>query len=786
MMDNERTIRVLEYDKIRSGLANLATSEPGRSICERLLPMTNEYEIQAAQEETGLAYEVLVKKGSPPLFGIRRQEESFIRLRKRGTLGTAALLHIGDLLRASGQMKNFLPSEEEEFGILRARTERLVPMSGISSEINRIIISEDEIADDATPTLKKIRNGILKKESEVKDRLQQFLRSPDQQKKLQELLVTVREGRYVLPVRADAKGSFPGIVHDQSASKQTVYIEPMAVVTLNNEIRQLYAEEEEEIEKIHRELSGLCADHIEELEQNQAIMVDLDFIFAKGKYASALNAVKPIVKKGGTIHIDKARHPLLDPKTVVPIDIRLGGDFTTLVITGPNTGGKTVTLKTTGLCCLMAQSGLHIPSDIEPRLPIFDRVFSDIGDEQSIEQSLSTFSSHMTNIVDILESVTEDSLVLFDELGAGTDPVEGAALAMSILEKLLDRKIYTIATTHYSQLKLYALNTPGVKNASVEFDVATLRPTYRLQIGLPGKSNAFEISKRLGLPDRIIDAARKKISSENKAFEDVLTQIEEEQQRAERERMESERLRTEWNEKQRKLERLIESNEAQKQRIIEEGKLEAKRIVEDAKLQVAEIIEILKDQKQGPDTDRAIARARQLMREQESSLEPTVAALTKKSKKVPDNLKLGETVRVLTMGDTGQLLTLPDKNGQVTVQIGILKVNVSIDEIEREKAEEKKQGGSSVQSLLRQRGMEQISSRLDLRGLRVDEALSKTEQFLDSSVLAGVKQIEIIHGKGTGQLRAAITELLKKHPMVGAYRLGTLKEGGDGVTIVEL
>lgn len=785
-MNNQRTIRVLEYDKIRETLADMATSEPGRALCLSILPTTDERQIESAQLETEEAYDALSKKGAPPLFGIRPQEESFKRLEKSGVLGTAALLALGDLLRASGQMKNYFADEETGFDALRSRTSPLYPMSGLSAEIARIILSEDEIADDATPTLKRIRNAIQRKEVEVKDRLQQYLRTPDQQKKLRELLVTVRDGRYVLPVRADAKGSFPGIVHDQSASKQTVYIEPMAVVNLNNEIRQLYAEEEEEIEKILRELSAICADNVEEFRMNQELMIELDFIFAKGKLASAWHAVRPIVKRGATLSIDKARHPLLDPRTVMPIDLRLGGEFTTLVITGPNTGGKTVTLKTIGLCSMMAQSGLHIPSDIEPKLPIFDQVFSDIGDEQSIEQSLSTFSSHMTNIVEILRDVSQDSLVLFDELGAGTDPIEGAALAMSILETLLERGIHTVATTHYSQLKLYALNTPGVKNASVEFDVQTLRPTYRLQIGLPGKSNAFEISRRLGLPETIIESSRKKISSENKAFEDVLTQIEREQQRAEKEREETERLRAEWHEKQEKLDRLIEANEDKRQKLIDEGKKEAARIVEEAKAQMSEMIELLKATAKGADADRSIAQARQMLREQESAVEPVSKKLTKKTKKVAENLRLGETVRVLTMGESGQLLTLPDKNGQVTVQIGILKVTVMHDEIERAEESKKETGGASMKALLRQKSQEQVSSRLDLRGLRVDEALVKVEQFLDSSILSGIDQVEIIHGKGTGQLRTAISDFVKGHPLVKRSRLGTMKEGGDGVTIVEL
>jgi DNA mismatch repair protein MutS2 len=784
-MDNERSIRVLEYDKIRQNLAGFATSAPGKDRCLQLLPMTLSASITHAQEETAEAYEAIIKIGTPPLFGIREQKESFSRLRKGGSLRPGALLSIGDLLRACGEMKHFFGEDEEGlYPRLEDLIQRLVPLSGIREEIFRIILSEEEIADDATPALRRIRHAIQRKEGEVKDKLQQFLRSPDQQKKLRELLVTVRDGRYVLPVKAEARGHFPGIVHDQSASRQTVYIEPMAVVTLNNEIRQLLLEEEQEIERILRELSDSLAGYTEELEQNQEIMTELDFLFAKGRYAFSLRGEKPTLRKNGRLCLKQARHPLLDPKTVVPIDVELGESFTALIITGPNTGGKTVTLKTIGLCCMMAQAGLHIPTDREPELPIYDAVYSDIGDEQSIEQSLSTFSSHMTNIVRILEKMTDTSLILLDELGAGTDPIEGAALAMSILEELLHRKIHTVATTHYSQLKLFALNTEGVRNASMEFDLATLRPTYRLQIGLPGKSNAFEISKRLGLPDHLIEKSREKISSENQAFEDVLSRIEKEQQIAEQERIRQEQLRDDWQKKQDALDTLIQKNTALREKEIRKGQQEADRLIEEARAEVQRIIADLKQS--GKDSHRAAAHAQQALREQEARFRPKEKPLKKKSDNIPENLRLGETVEVLTMGDQGEVLTLPDNAGQVTVQIGLLKVTVGIDEIRRVEKEVKKTGATSTKKLLQERSTQSAGSTLDLRGLRVDEALMKTDQFLDASILSNVERIEIIHGKGTGQLRQAITEYLREHPQVRKYRLGTPQEGGDGVTIAEL
>lgn len=781
----EHTLKVLDFHSVVQQVGELAASAPGRARCMALRPETIPAVIESMQEDTEEALLAIERFAAPPLFGIVEQDRSFSFLRKGGVLSPGSLLRIGDMLRACRAMKDYISEEAKvDFPRLTDRTQRLVPMGGISAEIARIILSEDEIADDASPELKRIRGAKRKKESEVRDTLQRIVRASDTQKKLQDQLITVRDGRYVVPVRSEHRNSFPGIVHDQSGSGQTVFMEPMAVVKLNNELRELELEESAEIERILRMLSGLCTENIDSLESNQEILIELDFLFAKGRYASQLDATKPLLSKDGRLSAKQVRHPLLDPLTVVPIDLELGDDFTTIVITGPNTGGKTVSLKTLGLLSLMAQSGLHVPMLPEGTVPIFDAVYSDIGDEQSIAQSLSTFSSHMTNLIRILKEVTPRSLVLLDELGAGTDPVEGAALAMSILEHLRKQSIYTVATTHYSQLKLYALNTPGVKNASVEFDVATLRPTYRLQIGLPGKSNAFEISERLGLPKELIQAARDQVSQENRSFEDVLSRIEEEQQLAERAREESEKFRAEWNEKIAKLEARLEESRDAKRKAVEEGKKEAARILQHAKEQADTILEQLRNRK-GQD-DAGLTRARQSLRKALEDMEPSDGLTRVKSEEVPRDLRLGEEVEVLTMGQTGQVLTLPDKNGQITVQMGILKVSVQLDEVRRSEKSEKETGRARIQSILQDRGGQSVETKLDLRGLRVDEAIVKIDRFLDAALLGNVKQVEIIHGKGTGQLRAGVTEYLRTHPAVKTQRLGTIKEGGDGVTVVEI
>ena len=599
----------------------------------------------------------------------------------------------------------------------------------------------------------------------------------------------MREGRYVVPIKQENKSYFPGLVHDQSSSGATLFVEPMAVVELNNELRELEIKEREEIQRILKELSELVAEEVQSIRNNQAILQKLDFIFAKGKLALDMNAIKPILNEEGYINIKKARHPLLNVKNVIPIDIYIGKDFNSLVITGPNTGGKTVTLKTVGLLTLMGQSGLHIPADFNSGLAVFQQVFADIGDEQSIEQSLSTFSSHMTNIVNILDNVQKNSLVLFDELGAGTDPTEGAALAMSILDYLLNLNIRTIATTHYSQLKVYALTTEGVRNASVEFDVETLSPTYRLLIGVPGKSNAFEISKRLGLQDYIIDYARNLVSKENIEFEDVLQAIDKDRKIIEENRVEAERLKSEVENLKEKLSMEKEKTKDAREKIILKAKEEARNILRNAKEESDVLVNELRQISHEIEKDRSKKihesqeRLKLKLDEVESSLSANV--LNVKSKEPPKNLKVGETVEVLSLNQIGNVLELPDENGNVLVQVGIMKVNVHISTLRRSEEEEAEKTQINTRRIIKSKSSS-VKNEIDLRGKTLDEALLDLDKYIDDVYIARLKEAYIIHGKGTGVLREGIKGYLKGHRHVKSFRIGKYGEGGDGVTVIEL
>ena len=598
----------------------------------------------------------------------------------------------------------------------------------------------------------------------------------------------MREGRYVVPIKQENKAYFQGLVHDQSASGATLFVEPMAVVELNNELRELEIKEREEIERILLELSGLVAEEAEDIGNNQSILQRLDFIFAKGKLALEMDATKPIFNKEGYINIKKARHPLLDVENVVPIDIYIGKDFNTLVITGPNTGGKTVTLKTVGLLTLIAQSGLHIPADFNSQIGVFDQIFADIGDEQSIEQSLSTFSSHMTNIVNILDSLKDNSLVLFDELGAGTDPTEGAALAMSILDHLLKLNIRTIATTHYSQLKIYAITTDRVKNAAVEFDVETLSPTYKLLIGVPGKSNAFEISKRLGLQDYIIEYAKNLVSKENIEFEDVLQAIDEDRRRIEEDKFQAEKLKNEVEKLKEELSREKEKTKQAREKIILKAKEEARSILRSAKDESDSIVSELRKISSEVEKDRnkeihkAQERLKSSLDEVESSLSENV--LNVKSKEPPKNLKVGDTVEILSLNQIGNVLELPDENGNVLVQVGIMKANVHISTLRRSKKEEADKTQTSTRKIIKSKA--DVKNEIDLRGKTLDEALLDLDKYIDDIYIAGLKEAYIIHGKGTGVLREGIKGYMKRHKYIKSFRIGKYGEGGEGVTVMEL
>ncbi len=790
---NEKTLRVLEYYKIIQKVCEKAESQLGKEMISALKPERQLEKVKYMQEETKEAFDLLVRKGAPPLYGIKDISRELKLAEIGSTLSPASLLKVSDMLRVSRDLKSYLKEAKEEglsnYPIIQDLVDSLRVYKHIEHEIDNAIVNEEEISDNASPKLRSIRRQIISKNDAIRDKLNSIINSDKYRKYLQDTIITVREGRYVVPIKQENKRHFKGIIHDQSSSGATIFVEPLAVVELNNELRELHIAEREEIERILKELTDLVREKAEDIRNNQKILQRLDYIFAKGKYALDIDGTEPILNIEGYINIKKGRHPLLDPKTVVPIDIYLGKDFNTLVITGPNTGGKTVTLKTVGLLTLMAQAGLFIPADSSSHIAVFDKVFADIGDEQSIEQSLSTFSSHMTNIVDILKELEANSLVLFDELGAGTDPTEGAALAMSILDNLLKKNIRTIATTHYSQLKIYALTTEGVKNASVEFDVETLSPTYKLLIGVPGKSNAFEISLRLGLPDYIIGYAKGLVSKESVEFEGVLQAIDKDRKIAEANRLEAEKLKSEVGKLKLELQREKEKAQERKERIITEAKEEARRILKIAKEEADEIVDQLKQISSYIEKDRireiqqAQDKLRTSLNEVESSLAEDI--LNVKSDEQIKNLKVGETVFVLSLQQKGTVLELPDEEGNVLIQVGIMKVKVHISTLKRAKESEEEKSKTSTKSIIKSKSSN-IKNEIDLRGKTLDEAMLDLDKYIDDAFIAGIKQAYIIHGKGTGVLREGIRSYIKKHKHVKSFRTGNYNEGGEGVTVIEL
>lgn len=790
---NEKTLRVLEYNKIKALLLEKAESQLGRELINGVKPRTNMDDILTLLDETDEALSILINRGSPPLFGIHNIGPEVRRAEIGGSLTPGALLKVSDSLRVSRSLKEFIKDDKSDkassYPIIEGLIRDLRVFKSLEDEINNAIISENEISDNASNTLRSIRRQILGKNEAIRSKLNSIINSQTHKKYLQDSIVTIREGRFVIPVKQENRGNIPGLVHDISSSGATVFVEPMAVVELNNELRELEIKEREEIARILAELSSMVAAEADAILNNQSILQYLDFVFAKGKLALDMKATKPSLNDRGFINIKKARHPILDVENVVPIDIYLGDEFTSLVITGPNTGGKTVTLKTVGLLTLMAQSGLHIPADYNSEIAVFDQIFADIGDEQSIEQSLSTFSSHMTNIVDILNNVGPNSLVLFDELGAGTDPTEGAALAMSILDHLLKMQVRTIATTHYSQLKLYALTTENVRNASVEFDVETLRPTYRLLIGVPGKSNAFEISRRLGLQDYIISYARDLISQENIEFEDVLQAIERDRIKTEESREEAERLKKEIEDLREDLAKEKEKTRRMREDIIRKAKEEARDILQEAKIQSDLIISELRDISRQVDREknRRIQEAKDMLSSQIDELDNFLVKdlLNVKSKKPPKNLKIGETVEVLSLNQKGEVLSRPDENGNVTVQVGIMKVNVHISTLRRTSGEVEAKQEKKSKTLISSKS-KTIKNELDIRGRTIEEAILELDKYIDDSYLAGFKEVYIIHGKGTGALREGLQSYFKQHRLIKSHRIGKYAEGGTGVTVLEI
>lgn len=790
---NDKSLKVLEFNKIKELLIGKAESQLGKDLAKKIVPLTDIKEIEVLQKETDEALSLLLQRGNPPLYGINSISVEIKRVEIGGSLTPGGLLKISDSLRVSRGLKNYIRETQEDkspnYVIIEGLVEELRSFKNIEDDINNAIINENEISDNASSTLRNIRRQIISKNDAIKDKLNSIISSQSQKKYLQDSIVTMREGRYVIPVKQENRGSVPGLIHDMSSSGATVFVEPMAVVELNNQLRELEAKEREEIERILAELSNLVASESESIGNNEKVLKRLDFIFAKGKLALEFKATKPILNDKGYINIKKGRHPLLNIKNVVPIDVFIGKDFNSLIITGPNTGGKTVTLKTVGLLTLMAQAGLHIPADYNSEIAVFNQVFADIGDEQSIEQSLSTFSSHMTNIVDILNKVDYNSLVLFDELGAGTDPTEGAALAMSILDHLLKMDVRTIATTHYSQLKLYALTTDKVRNASVEFNVETLSPTYRLLIGVPGKSNAFEISKRLGLQDYVIDYARNLISKENIEFEDVLQAMERDRRKIEEDKAEAQKLRFEIESLKTSLSSEKEKTKSMRDKILQKAKEEAKLILKDAKDDADLIVGELRSISEDVDKDRTkrIQEAQEILRDKINKVESSISKdiLNVKSKKPPKNLKLGESVEVLSLNQQGTVISTPDEKGNVDVQVGIMKVNVNISTLRRFESEEKSTSAFKSKTIISTKTKE-IKSEIDLRGRNIEEAILDVDKYLDDSYIAGLNEVYIIHGKGTGALREGIKSYLRGHKHARTFRAGKYGEGGDGVTVVEI
>ena len=784
----DKALKVLEYDKIIEMLLDLTQGELARDLVENLEPSNDIDEIRRMQEETSEAYRVLVRYGD-----IDYSAASHIKhLVSKASLGS--MLFIEDLydimqnIFLVSSIKRYLKTsiEDENLNLnhLRKLYDSLASLDDLKKKLSMTIVSRDEVADSASSTLRSIRRSKKLKNQAIEDKLNSYITSDKTKKYLQDAIVTMREGRYVIPVKNEYRSSVEGMIHDISQKGSTVFIEPMAVVKLNNELRELENEEKKEIERILYELSSEVSEYKAYLETNEEALKSISFIFARARLAREMRATEPILNDKGYVNLKNARHPLIPKDKVVPTTLELGDEYTSLIITGPNTGGKTVSLKTVGLITLMAKSGLNIPCDNNSSVAVFDRVFADIGDEQSIEQSLSTFSSHMKNIVHIVENAEYNDLVLFDELGAGTDPTEGAALAISILKLFRERRIRTMATTHYSQIKFYALTSEGVKNASMEFNVDTLSPTYRLIIGIPGKSNAFEISRRLGLDQSIIDSAKELLNENDTRFEDVLKAIEEDRTEIENKRIkineeneEIERLREKLENKNKKLE---EKQEA----IINKAKEEARDIVKKAKNESAFIIDELKDisSLSKKEDRRRLQEAKDYLRDLEDENRLKIKDNKKRTKEIPKDIKLGESVRIISIDKFGEVETLPDEKGDLNIQVGIMSVRSNIKDIERSESKEEVKAEKKTRSINKAKS-KNISSEINLIGRTVDEAIILLDKYLDDAYLARLKEVRIIHGKGTGTLRDAIRKYLQNSKHVIEYREADYTEGGSGATV---
>ena len=791
---NQKALETLEYKKIIAQLKREMGSAASAKLADELTPLTSEKIIKEELRSTTEAVDLIVRKGPLPTGGLYDIREALLLAKKGGSLTMRQLLEVQNVLGISSEVVAFMHDDAlPELKYIGEMVDLIVEFTALEKEISRCILTEDEMADNASPKLKDIRRNIHQQNQAIKNKLSRIITSSSNKTYLQDAIVTMRDGRYVIPVKQEYRSFFPGMVHDQSKGGATLFIEPQGVVELNNKLRELEVEEQLEIARILAELSSRVAEHYREIRSNLELLTKLDFIMAKGKLSCKMHASEPKIDKDGELRLISARHPLIEYKKAVPVDIRIGGDYRTLIITGPNTGGKTVSLKTAGLLVMMAQSGLHIPASHASTLPIFGEVFADIGDEQSIEQSLSTFSSHMKNIVSIIDKASYDSLVLVDELGAGTDPTEGAALAIAILERFYDSGALTMATTHYNELKKYALATSGVENAAMEFDVETLTPTYRLLIGVPGKSNAFEISKKLGLSESVIERASEHIKHGDMEFENVISSIEDDKRKAAADRLDAESMRAEIEERLKKLEEKEQAISEKRADIIAEAKREARELLRETKSAVKDVQKDLRRlQKSGAHTNLntgALEKSRRKINEAEDLVSEKVVKQVNSEPVSADTLKIGDRVKLLTIGQNGTILSLPDEKGNLMINIGALKVKARLQDLMliNEGKDRKPQAKSSSKygSLLRSKSSS-VSASINVMGKNLEDALADVEKYLDDVYMAGLDMVSIIHGRGGGILKDGIRQMLKRKKYVDSYGAASYNDGGEGVTVVRM
>lgn len=791
---NQKALETLEYRKIIAQLKREMGSAASAKLADELTPLTSEKIIKEELRSTTEAVDLIVRKGPLPTGGLYDIREALLLAKKGGSLTMRQLLEVQNVLGISSEVVAFMHDDAlPDLKYIGEMVDLIVEFTALEKEISRCILTEDEMADNASPKLKDIRRSIHQQNQAIKNKLSRIITSSSNKTYLQDAIVTMRDGRYVIPVKQEYRSFFPGMVHDQSKGGATLFIEPQGVVELNNKLRELEVEEQLEIARILAELSSRVAEHYREIRSNLELLTKLDFIMAKGKLSCKMHASEPKIDTDGELRLISARHPLIEYKKAVPVDIRIGGDYRTLIITGPNTGGKTVSLKTAGLLVMMAQSGLHIPASHASTLPIFGEVFADIGDEQSIEQSLSTFSSHMKNIVSIIDKASYDSLVLVDELGAGTDPTEGAALAIAILERFYDSGALTMATTHYNELKKYALATSGVENAAMEFDVETLTPTYRLLIGVPGKSNAFEISKKLGLSESVIERASEHIKHGDMEFENVISSIEDDKRKAAADRLDAESMRAEIEERLKKLEEKEQAISEKRADIIAEAKREARELLRETKSAVKDVQKDLRRlQKSGAHTNLntgALEKSRRKINEAEDLVSEKVVKQVNSEPVSADTLKIGDRVKLLTIGQNGTILSLPDEKGNLMINIGALKVKARLQDLMliNEGKDRKPQAKSSSKygSLLRSKSSS-VSASINVMGKNLEDALADVEKYLDDVYMAGLDMVSIIHGRGGGILKDGIRQMLKRKKYVDSYGAASYNDGGEGVTVVRM